>query len=315
MRIRVLIIFILFVNLCFSQSKKKQIEILNRKIDSLNQRTIDFESQFLKTKSDLTDTKSLFEKLKENNELLFNEKNKLETELLKKSNLLNILQDSISLLRNNTVKKLLFDTIHSDIIHKCYYYSGEFPYIISSLQNDSIRKEINKLIQETCFKIPSVMANQNYKDYRNCGLGDYDHKKDNCAWCIDEFDSYLSNIENDKYLSILFRVGFSAGGNWGHTGYNSINLKDGKIITIPNEINVKKKLMEEISDYFRDNPLVDIEGNPYPIINEIKNWTISDLTFYFKENKLRLIFVNGAHGLWNQTVDVELPKLQGFLNL
>ena len=50
-------------------------------------------------------------------------------------------------------------------------------------------------------------------------------------------------------------------------------------------------------------------------INEIKNWTISDLTFYFKENKLRLIFVNGAHGLWNQTVDVELPKLQGFLNL
>jgi hypothetical protein len=313
----VLFLVFLFLNnsIVYSQSKKKQIELLNRMVDSLNQRAIDFENQFLKIKSDLTNTKSLFENLKENNQLLIDENKKLETEFFIKSNLLNILQDSINILRNNSSKKLLYDTIHSRIIHKCYYYDGDFPYIVSSPQNDSVRKEINKLIQETCFKIPSVMSNRNYKDYRNCSSGDYDHKNDPCGWCTNDFQAFLSRIENDKYFSILFQVSFSAGGNWGHTGYNSLNLKDGKIITIPNDLNVKKKFMEEISEYFKFNPLVDIEGRQYPIIDEIKNWMMTDLTFYFKENKLRLIFVNGAHGLWNQTIDIELPRLQDYLNL
>ena len=56
MKLIILLLFISVFSTLFSQSKKKQIEILNRKIDSLNQRTIDFESQFLKTKSDLTDS-------------------------------------------------------------------------------------------------------------------------------------------------------------------------------------------------------------------------------------------------------------------
>ena len=98
-------------------------------------------------------------------------------------------------------------------------------------------------------------------------------------------------------------------------GYNSLNFKNNKIITIPNSLSVKNKLIEEIKDYLLNNPLIDRDGNKYPIINEIQQWNIDDLTFYFKNDSLRLVFVNEAHGVWNQTFDVQLPKLQQYLKL
>ncbi len=53
----------------------------------------------------------------------------------------------------------------------------------------------------------------------------------------------------------------------------------------------------------------------YPILNEIMPWSIDDLTFYFKNDTLRLIFSNGAHGNSNQILDIPLTKLQQYLNL
>lgn len=163
------------------------------------------------------------------------------------------------------------------------------------------------------------MQNNDYKHFRDCEIGDYDHldERKECAWCASDFSSSILKIEQGKYLSILMVVRYQAGGNWGNTGYNSLNFLGEKKIEIPTDQNVKKMLIKEIEEYLSQNPMVgiDAEGIKYPIINEIQQWNIDDLTFYFKEDVLRLIFNNGAHGVWNQTFDFPLPRLQKYLNL
>jgi hypothetical protein len=161
------------------------------------------------------------------------------------------------------------------------------------------------------------MQNEDYKNFRKCEEGDYDHRhrSADCTWCQSEFYSIVKNIEQNNYLSILMVVEYTAGGNWGHVGYNSLNFKNDKIITIPNSESIKNKLIEEIKDHLLYYPLIDIDGNKYPILNEIAKWNIDDLTFYFKNDSLRLVFVNGAHGVWNQTFDIPLPKLQKYISL
>jgi hypothetical protein len=87
------------------------------------------------------------------------------------------------------------------------------------------------------------------------------------------------------------------------------------MITIPNNQVTKNKLLYEIDSHLLKQPLIDQYGKSYPILSEIENWDVNDLTFYFKNDTLRLIFVNGANGIENQTFDISLPKLQNYLNL
>jgi len=106
-----------------------------------------------------------------------------------------------------------------------------------------------------------------------------------------------------------------AGGNWGHKGYNELMMNGNKQIKIPSNASVKAQLMNEIRMYLDETPLIDIDGFEYPIYDEINMHSIDDLTFYFKNNKLRIIYVNGAHGVWNQDFDIPLPRLRDHLKL
>ena len=341
MRYFLSILFFLLNASLIAQSKKEQIIDLNYKIDSLTLITQSNKEKIISLNFKIDSLVFSFTDLKRNSDATISKQNvqisasviaikelNIEVDVLKINlNKKNIELDSIKKsleLAKIEEERLFFDTINAKVTYNCYYYESDFPYIISSTTNDSIRKNINLLIREASFKIPSIMDNQDYKSFRKCEEGDYNHitslhlqhvTNDGCDWCQSEFYSSVTSIEQSNYISILFSVLYTAGGNWGNKGYNSLNLKNNKIITIPNNLNVKKKLIEEVKDYLIYNPFNDTDGKKYPILDEIQKWGIEDLTFYFKNNTLRLIFVNGAHGVWNQTFDIPLPKMQQYLNL
>jgi hypothetical protein len=97
------------VNHGFSQSKKEQIDFLNRKIDSLNTRTINLENQLLSSKTKLSNTISELEKSIIENKSLIDEikkqENEISIELSKKNNYIKLLEDSIILLKNKELEK------------------------------------------------------------------------------------------------------------------------------------------------------------------------------------------------------------------
>jgi hypothetical protein len=170
------------------------------------------------------------------------------------------------------------------------------------------------------FKVPAVMQNENYKEYRKCEEGDYVKSKDDCDWCVHNFNSSIKYFEAKKYLSILMEVQFTAGGNWGNRGFNSLILRNNSVITIPSNQNVKNQLISEIKNHLVKNPLLitdpmSNQKTEYPILKEIEQWNVDDLTFYFKNDELRLIFNSGEHGNGNMNFDIALPQLQKFLNL
>jgi hypothetical protein len=118
MRIRVLIIFILLVNLCFSQSKKKQIQILSNRWDSLKAvqptEKQNFETRKNELESSISNTdKSTDELLK----TLANKKEKLNNQIQENQKLgqdvlslqiqLKSMQDSIKTAIKNQPIKLL----------------------------------------------------------------------------------------------------------------------------------------------------------------------------------------------------------------
>ena len=105
--------------------------------------------------------------------------------------------------------------------------------------------------------------------------------------------------------------------NWGHTGFNSLNIKGDKTIIIPNNKKVKEMLISEINDYKNKTPKIEPDcGRVYQLLsNEILKWNITDLSFYFKNDTLRLIFNNSEHGVCNKNYDIPLPQLQNFLKL
>ncbi len=319
--------YVFILQLCFisiyanAQSKKEQINQLNFKLDSINQ-TLNEERK----KSEVSiyelnnQLSSCNMKLQDLNIELRELNQNVENKTIELENISTSLE--LLKLKNN---RWSFDTLRANDEHTCYYYEGHFPYIISSTLSDISRKKINEIIHETSFKVPAVMNNEDYKNFRKCDEGDYNHSVpehnqhviyDECSWCQSSFFSDVINIEQNKYLSILMSVEYQAGGNWAHIGYNSVNFKNNEIITIPSNLSVKNKFVEEIKEYLIKNPMIDDEtGNKYPIINEIMPWSIDDLTFYFKNDTLRLIFSNGAHGNSHQILDIPLPKLQQHLNL
>lgn len=238
-----------------------------------------------------------------------------------KSNTNEALVSSESL--KNETEKYKFERIKDSVTHTCYYYKSEFPKIKVSESNNPSIEYINNLIRDCSFRIPAIMSNENYKNFRKCKQGSYNNQKSlhdlhvtnqDCEWCKSEFYSEVLVIEQKKYLSILMQVEYTSGGNWGSVGYNSLLLKNDEVITIPNNESVKKTLIEDIKEYQSKNKLVDIDGNNYSLFNEINNWDIDDLTFYFKNDSLMLIF-NGGYYVQNQNFDIPLPKLQLLLTL
>ena len=123
MRIRVFIIFILFVNLCFSQSKKKQIEILNYRIDSLIKQSINFQNQILRQNLILTNVQDQNNKLNNENSQLRTMNEGVEFNLIKKNYEIKDLKDSLNNLIQNKVPPAVtysyaFDRIFSNQIQE-----------------------------------------------------------------------------------------------------------------------------------------------------------------------------------------------------
>jgi hypothetical protein len=314
-------IYLLMLPLALNaQSKKDQIIQLNFKVDSLSNCL-----SVLRNESD-----SMINVLNKNLSLSRLQSDNLQVELqhvndqLQKRTIeLDSVRKSLELL-NLSRKIFVFDTIHSSKTYTCYYYRSDFPHIISSMMDDSIRRDMNRLIKDMSFKVPAIMQNEDYKNFRRCEEGDYNHSTQlhdkhvttqGCEWCQSDFYSQVFHIEQKNYLSIVMSVGYSAGGNWGHIGYNALNMKGNEVVTIPDNQTVRDIMLNEIEASLLKQPLIDLDGNPYPILNEIRSWDIGDLTFYFKDNTLRLIFNNGALGIYNQDFDVALPRLQRHLKM
>ena len=301
-----------------AQSKKKQIALLNYKLDSLNNAFININSDLKKSASMnknlsselencINDKKSVYEKLNAELTNVKKQKTKLTDELDSLSRLLEIEKNNKSIYK--------FDTIESKKIFTCYYYTSKYPYLVSSPLNEPERLKINELIREMSFKVPAVMRDNDYKKYRKCEEWYYNESNKICDWCYENFYAYIKNIEIDNYVSILMLVEFEAGGNWSHRGYNSLLLKNNKVITIPSNQNTKNILISDIKKHLLKNPFINNDNREYPILSEIQKWNIDDLTFYFKNNELRLIFNNGEHGNNNMDFDIALPQLQKMLNL
>ncbi len=249
-----------------------------------------------------------------------NTNNKIESEVSAQNSSDNVEEHSFKGKRISENYKMITEKV----THTCYFYESEFPYFLNSNNSDSIQSDLNDLVRKVSFKIPSIMQNENYKMFRACKEGDYNNSfsehsnhviNNECDWCQSEFVSNVANLEQGKYFSLLMEVSYTAGGNWAHLGYNTLNLKDGKLITIPNDQSAKKMLLNEIKSHLLKEPLIDGYGKSYPIYGEIEKWAIDDLSFYFKNDSLRIIFVNGAHGIENQIFDISLPEFQTYLNL
>ncbi len=302
------------------QNKREQITILHFKIDSLNL-CIDSLNELSNTK--IASLNREVQLLNTENKNLSYDLNQLEiltNQHKRNSDKLNKQLDSLI----SASKTIKYDTISASITHECYYYNSDFPYIISAPYSDESRIRMNSKIRDLSFRIPSIMQNEDYKAFRSCKEGDYNHTtalhdkhaaSPDCDWCQSLFHSTIEYVEQGRYFSVLMAVGYSAGGNWGHLGYNAITFKEGQVISIPTNPSVKSLLLAEIKEYLTKSPMIDRDGNPYPILKEIEKWDLSDLTFYFKNDTMHLIFNNGAYGIWNQTFDMPLPLLQRSLNL
>ena len=298
----------------FCQSKKEQIIQLNFKIDSLFNNL-----SSLKSVTDST-TRVLngeIYRLIIQNATINNLFDSVKYTLEKKKKELDSTKKILDSVYNSGVK-FKFDTINGSQTRACYYYFSDFPYLISSPYNDSTRKYINRLIKELSFSVPAIMQNQSYKKFKECG-NDYYYDKRTELNFQSEFNSKILNIEHGRYLSILMEVFYYPGGgaNWGHKGLNSLNIKGDKIIIIPNNKKVKEMLISEINDYQKKTPMIESSycGGVYQLSNQLIKWDITDLSFYFKNDTLRLIFNNGEHGLCNKNYDIPLPQLQNFLKL
>ena len=60
----------------------------------------------------------------------------------------------------------------------------------------------------------------------------------------------------------------------------------------------KEKLIEDVSNYYQSMPKINSDDYgqnwKYDVVKSISKWRIDDLTFYFDDNQLFLIFSDGA---------------------
>ena len=160
-----LLIFLLISTTSLAQNKKKQINMLNFRVDSLNGVLSVTRDNSVKEISILNDKikelSSEINELKISNNNLTNENVKLKKDLKVLSNKSLELEVKLKIANAKLANSSWsYDTICSQVTHTCYYYQSCVPYFISSTQNDSIRKKINSLVRELSFKIPAIMSNE-----------------------------------------------------------------------------------------------------------------------------------------------------------
>lgn len=314
-----------------AQSKKEEIVLLNNRIDSL-------------TKVFNLEKKSLQEELSKTKEDFKTEKNQLQDEAkalvvenknLVEKNQKNLFRiyDSIRIDR----QKWAFDTIIGQENHVCYFMDYSYPLLIKSPFNEQIRNHLNKLLFQKSKEIPYLLSNVEYSQFRNCETGRYNFSEelvkghvthtgeDFCSWCASQFYSSIEGIYiGKKYASVLFHFTYEVGGNWGHSGYSALNFdvqtgEEIKLNLISNDFSQKNQFTQDIAEIFSSSMISDYVLEPYMqensvecnlVRDELKQRNLDQLCFYFKDDQLRLRYVNSGHGTSVCVFDSKMTKLQ-----
>ena len=327
-------------NLSYSQSKKKQIESLNFKIDSLSQVIFKERNAQKNTLSSLEikESKSKQKVDSLNNDIKKNEnqvvskikeKQKNRQEILRLSNEIDVKKDSLEALIISQIVKWDIDTLNvTSKKSRCFDASNQlFLFIKSGPVEDRIIKTINDGIEKLKCKIPEILDGNGIE---------YSEFFDDCTDWLKNLCDRPWSVWNDmryfktkKYFSVLQRSHLSyCAANWGYLGYSSknYNLNSGEEIIIIENEQSKQIIKAEIKNYFEklkttdpnfENQMDFIKTIEYDeIMEKIMKFPISKLTFYFNDDDLlSLIYYYEFDRYNDRTLIIPLPKLQKSLSL
>jgi hypothetical protein len=320
----------------FSQSKKKQIEALNFKIDSINKviqkdrfsqksEISSLEIQESKTKYSI-DSLNLEIKTVENQiSAELNEKQKNEQEIVILRNEVIVQNDSLKSLILSQIVKWEIDTLESPSKKtKCFSFrNGPYLLIGSAPIEDSIIKTINKSLENLKSKIPELLNGEEKTNF----IGDCKEWLNQLCdrpWSV---SNHIESLNTKKYLSVLQISQLQyCGGNWAARGYSSCNynLNSGQEIIIMDNQQTRQIIKDEIKNHFEKlkstDPHFDTQFGKEiiqydKILSEILNFPISKLTFYFNDDILSLVYYHYVDSWSNRKLIIPLPKLQQTLNL
>ena len=306
-----MVVLILLICLVFNysqaQNKKDQIENLTHQIDSLKIRVVSEQSQSVKKSFEIDSLKNQL-KISNNKVLeLLDGVSKLEYSLNQKT-------DSIKVLIEQSA--WIFDSRKYDYTKDCIHYNYSIPYVHSSPFSDSINSLINIMIASLNFDdfgidTEQINCKEQFKDW-SVGL---------CPAPLFH-ETFLEKLEHKKYISIVYSVLNGYCGTTapflGHLSFN-MRVSDRKQIEFNETVQAKEKLLLDVSNYYANTPFRDVffenENYKFDIVESVKNLKINDLTFYFKNDKLYLIFWDGALTVYQETHEIPLPIYQEFMQL
>jgi hypothetical protein len=323
-------------NVSFSQSKKKQIEALNFKIDSINQviakeritqkTTISsFENQDAKSKQKVDSLNIEIKTVEYQISAELNEKQKKEQEILRLKNEIKVQNDSLESLILSQIVKWEIDTLNAPPKNtRCFSFRNQpFLFINSAPVEDSIIKTINSGLEKLKSKIPELINGAEKTSFIG-DCKDWLNKLCDRPWIVYNEIEYLNT---KKYFSVLQMTQLLyCGATWAASGYSSYNynLKSGEEIIIMDNQQTRQIIKDEIKNHFEKlkttDPYFDTQFGKEiiqydKILSEILNFPISKLTFYFNDDILSLVYYHYVDSWSNRKLIIPLPKLQQTLNL
>jgi hypothetical protein len=323
-------------NASFSQSKKKQIEALNFKIDSVNhviakerntqKISIDsLQSQETKSKQKVDSLTKEINSVKNQISSHQKTKQKKEFEIGEIKNEIETKKDSLEDLIISQIVKWEIDTLEVSFKNtKCFSFrNGKYLFIKSAPVEDSTIQTINLGLEKLKSKIPEIINGTEKPGF----IGD-------CKEWLDKLCDRPWIVSNDivfinykKYFSVLQMSQLEyCGATWASRGFSSymFNLNAGEEIKIQNNQTSKEIIKQEIKNHFEKLKKTD----PYfetqlgketidydSILEEIMKFSITNLTFFFKDEELSLAYYYYEDSWSNRTFFIPLPILQKNLNL
>lgn len=329
------LMFCLFNSIAFAQSRSEQIERLLYRVDSLTITHSIAMDNCAKTQ------KELEEKLKSRNIDILSYKDSLRIinnqrlELFdlnerKRSELIKLKQDFAkqldsltSIIATQTVKWNI-DTVTSATKNTDCFKFNEVPHCVvkSAPINQDMLMSINGNLAKLKYKIPSVLNGQVMDVTSDCS--EWNENLCDRPWSVYNNIDY---VNTKKYFSILQSSQLEfCGATWAFRGYTSFNydLSKGQEINVDVAIAYRDVMRSDLKKYLSSMKIKEpihetIDGmktiDYEEIEDEIMDFEISDLTFYFKEDVLTLAFYKYEDSWTNRLYEIPLPNLQRSLNL
>ena len=327
---------VMIQNASFSQSKKKQIEALNFKIDSVNQVIVKERNAqkttigFLVIQESKSKQKvdSLMKEIKTIENLISSQqktKQKKELEIGEIKNEIDTNKHSLEVLIISQIVKWEIDTLEAPSKKtKCFSFrNGPYLVIKSAPVEDSIIKTINLGLEKLKSKIPELLNGTEKTNF----IGDCKEWSDKLCdrpWFV---SNDIESLNTKKYFSVLQMSQLEyCGSNWAARGYSSytFNLNTGEEIIIQNNQTNKQIIRQEIKNHFekleKTDPYFETQFGKETIdydsiLEEIMKFSITNLTFFFKDEELSLAYYYYRDSRSNRKLIIPLPQLQKSLSL